>query len=124
MSRLLVLAVALLASGASAQTMYKCVDSRGVTRYSDQPQPGCKGREVNIRGQPPISDTPPSRREEPDEEERDEQRRNKAQAERIREAQPRAKVAGKLVEMPIYAAARRLLESVGRTRPPQRRKGR
>ena len=36
----------------------------------------------------------------------------------------RAKVGGKLVEVPIYAAARRLLESVGRTRPPQRKKER
>ena len=36
----------------------------------------------------------------------------------------RAKVGGKLVEVPIYAAARRLLESAGRTRPRQRRKER
>jgi len=36
----------------------------------------------------------------------------------------RAKVGGKLVEVPIYAAARRLLESAGRTRPQRRKKGR
>ena len=54
------------------------------------------------------------------------------QAERLVEAferaraagRERAKVGGKLVEVPIYAAARRLLESVGRTQPPQRKKGR
>jgi citrate lyase subunit beta/citryl-CoA lyase len=33
----------------------------------------------------------------------------------------RAKVKGKLVEVPIYAAAKRLLESVERTTPPKRR---
>ena len=48
MRRLLVLALVLFASGASAQTIYKCVDARGVTRYTDQPQPGCKGGEVKI----------------------------------------------------------------------------
>ena len=54
------------------------------------------------------------------------------QAERLVEAfeqaraagRERAKVGGKLVEVPIYAAARRLLESVGRTRPPLRKKRR
>ena len=28
--------------------MYKCVDERGVTSYSDKPRPGCKGGEVDI----------------------------------------------------------------------------
>ena len=86
MKRLLVLAVVLFASGASAQTMYKCVDARGVTRYTDQPQPGCKASEVNIQGQPPISDTPPPRRGDAGQEERDYQRR-KADEARIREAE-------------------------------------
>jgi hypothetical protein len=31
------------------------VDAKGVTRYSDKPQPDCPGREVDIRGQAPIS---------------------------------------------------------------------
>jgi hypothetical protein len=35
--------------------MYKCVDERGVTSYSDKPRPGCKGGEVDIRPQAPIS---------------------------------------------------------------------
>jgi hypothetical protein len=42
------------AAGAEAQ-VYKCVDAKGVTRYSDKPQPDCPGREVDIRGQAPIS---------------------------------------------------------------------
>ena len=40
--------------------MYKCVDERGVTTYSDKPRPGCKGGEVDIRPSPPIG-TPGAR---------------------------------------------------------------
>jgi len=35
--------------------MYKCVDERGVTHYTDKPAPGCKGGPVDIRPSPPIS---------------------------------------------------------------------
>lgn len=42
------------AAGAQAQ-VYKCVDARGTTHYSDKPQADCKGVEVDIRGQEPIS---------------------------------------------------------------------
>jgi hypothetical protein len=35
--------------------MYKCVDERGVTHYTDKPLPGCKGGEVDIQGSPPMS---------------------------------------------------------------------
>lgn len=35
--------------------MYKCVDERGVTHYSDKPQPGCKGAKVDIQAIPPVS---------------------------------------------------------------------
>ena len=86
MRPVLVLVVALLASGASAQTMYKCVDARGVTRYTDQPQPGCKGKEVDIQGQPPISGTLSAPKEDFRRDDRDYQRR-KIDEERIREAQ-------------------------------------
>lgn len=51
------LAAALLLLGAfplHAQ-MVKCVDELGVVHYTDKPRPGCKGGEVNIQGQPPIS---------------------------------------------------------------------
>src|SRR6185503_17851589 len=41
---------------ASAQ-MYKCVDERGRITYSDKPRPDCKGgKEVDIRGSPPIGE--------------------------------------------------------------------
>jgi hypothetical protein len=47
---------ALLAASVSAQAqMYKCVDERGVTSYSDSPRAGCKGKEVDIRPIPPVS---------------------------------------------------------------------
>jgi hypothetical protein len=35
--------------------MYKCVDERGVTHYSDKPRPGCKGGKVDIQAIPPVS---------------------------------------------------------------------
>ena len=35
--------------------MYKCVDERGVTYYSDTPRPGCAGGSVDIRPIPPVS---------------------------------------------------------------------
>ena len=50
--KLVVLALVLAAGPVSAQ-MYKCVDAKGVTRYTDSPGAGCK--EVAIRGSPPIS---------------------------------------------------------------------
>jgi hypothetical protein len=37
--------------------MYKCVDERGVTYYSDTPRPGCAGGPVDIRPIPPVSGT-------------------------------------------------------------------
>ena len=45
----------LLAPAVAAAQMYKCVDERGVTTYSDKPRPGCKGGAVDIQGSPPIS---------------------------------------------------------------------
>jgi hypothetical protein len=42
-------------SPAAPAPMYRCVDERGVTHYSDQPRPGCKGSEVDIRSIPPVS---------------------------------------------------------------------
>jgi len=47
---------ALFAASLSAHAqMYKCVDERGVTSYSDKPRPGCKGKEVDIGPIPPVS---------------------------------------------------------------------
>ena len=52
--RLAAAAIIALSGPAYAQ-MYKCVDERGVTHYSDKPRPGCKGGQVNIQGSPPVS---------------------------------------------------------------------
>ena len=48
-------AAALLAVAPAYAQMYKCVDERGVTNYSDKPRPGCKGGPVDIRGSPAVS---------------------------------------------------------------------
>jgi hypothetical protein len=52
--RLLALAILCLAALPAAAQMYKCVDARGVTFYSDKPQPGCKGEKVDIQASPPL----------------------------------------------------------------------
>jgi len=47
---------ALLAAALPAPAqMYKCVDERGVTHYTDKPRPGCKGGQVDIKPIPSIS---------------------------------------------------------------------
>jgi len=57
----LALAVLLLACAPAYAQMYKCVDSRGVTQYSDKPlPPSCKGGEVKIRATPPTGTGGPS----------------------------------------------------------------
>ena len=48
-------ALLLLAASTAAAQMYKCVDERGVTHYTDKPRPGCKGGAVDIRPIPPVS---------------------------------------------------------------------
>ena len=35
--------------------MYKCIDERGVTHYTDKPRPGCKGGAVDIQPISPAS---------------------------------------------------------------------
>ena len=49
------LAIVLLAALPAWAQMYKCVDERGVTHYTDKPRPGCKGGQVDIRASPSIS---------------------------------------------------------------------
>jgi hypothetical protein len=56
--RLILAAALALAAAPAAAQMYKCVDARGVTHYTDKPQPGCKGGPVDIRGSPLISGAP------------------------------------------------------------------
>ncbi len=62
MKRLALLAM-LVPACAGAVPMFKCVDARGVTHYSEKPVPGCKGREVDIQPLPPPSgrEQPPAR---------------------------------------------------------------
>ena len=56
--RTLALTVLLLACAPAYAQMYKCVDARGVTHYSDKPlPPSCKGGAVKIRATPPSSGT-------------------------------------------------------------------
>ena len=54
------LALLVIALPAYAQ-MYKCVDERGATQYTDKPRPGCKP--AAIQGSPPISGEVRSRTE-------------------------------------------------------------
>jgi sRNA-binding protein len=64
--------VALVAAPAAAQ-MYKCVDANGLVSYLDSPRAGCK--EVDIRGQPPISGSVEGKKENFSREEADFRRR-------------------------------------------------
>jgi hypothetical protein len=116
MRRLLVVALALSASSASSQTMYKCVDARGVTRYTDQPQPGCKGGEVKIEAQPPISGklSPP-----PEDARRDEQgfQRRRIAEERGREAEQKAREEQNQRCATLQADLRRLESGLRLVRP-------
>ena len=41
--RVLLLAVLLAAAGPAVAQMFKCVDAKGRTHYTDKPLPGCKG---------------------------------------------------------------------------------
>jgi len=68
------IAAAVSAAPVHAQ-MYKCVDERGATHYTDKPQPRCKGGPVDIRAAPPISGKVEQRQEDLTGAERDFQRR-------------------------------------------------
>ena len=81
---------AALAPAAFAQ-MFKCVDARGVTHYSDKPRPDCKSKEVDIRGQAPISGKIESYGTDVGAAERDFQKR---QQQREQEAQDQTKADG------------------------------
>jgi len=55
---------ALLAAALPAPAqMYKCVDERGVTHYTDKPRPDCKGGQVDIKPIPSISGRTVKRRQ-------------------------------------------------------------
>jgi len=59
LSRLALLLLCVVAAPVQAQ-MYKCVDAKGVTHYTETPVRGCKGREVGIKPQPPIGTPAPA----------------------------------------------------------------
>lgn len=110
------IAALLVAGAADAASMYKCVDARGVTHYSEKPVPGCKGGEVDIRPLPP-----PSGKERPEardlsEQEREFRRRQleRGEAERkaAAEAQARERRCSSLrAELARYHAARRVVQT-------------
>ena len=54
------LAVLLLAAAPAFAQMYKCVDEKGRTQYSDKPGPNCKGGAVQIQAPPPAPAPAPS----------------------------------------------------------------
>ena len=84
-----VLGLVLLAAALPVQAqMYKCRDAKGVVQYSDKPCADGSGKEVDIRGQPPISGKLAPRREDLGRAERDFQRR---QIQREREEQAAAR---------------------------------
>ena len=102
--------------------MYKCVDARGVTQYSDKPCPDGKGKEVDIRGQPPISGKVTPGREDLKAAERDFQRR---EAQRERERQARCQGAMTRSGAAAHQARRAERASAGRAvaASPYRRTG-
>lgn len=69
------LAALLIAAAPAQAQMYKCVDERGVTHYSDKPRPGCVGGAVAIPPLPPVWEGMQPRKEDLKREEREFQRR-------------------------------------------------
>jgi hypothetical protein len=113
MSRLIALALCFLNASVAFAQMYKCVDERGVTQYSDKPRPGCKGGPVDIRGQPPISGDAAPRGEDLKEQEREFQRRQIKRGEEEQKETQRAEAAQKRCEnlrnqMQLYSRSQRV----------------
>ena len=102
----------LLTLPAGAQ-MYKCVDERGVTLYTDKPRPGCKGGEVDIQPIPPVSGKVTPYREDLQAAERDFKRRQ-IQREREeaaaakRDSELRKRCARQKLELERLASVRRM----------------
>ena len=108
----LLFALSLAALPVHAQ-MIKCVDERGVTHYTDKPRPGCKGGEVDIRSQPPISGKVPGGKQDLGAEERDFQRRQnqrgrEEEAEAKRLADDKRRCASLRANLERYSAQRRI----------------
>jgi hypothetical protein len=54
MIRVTLVALLLAASPAAFAQMYKCVDAKGKTQYSDKPLPGCKSTLIKGEAPPPA----------------------------------------------------------------------
>jgi len=113
MSRLIALAMCFLNASAAFAQMYKCVDERGVTQYSDKPRAGCKGGPVDIRSQPSISGDPAPRGEDLKEQEREFQRRQIKRGEEEQQEAQRAEATQKRCEnlrnqMQLYSRSQRV----------------
>jgi hypothetical protein len=113
MSRLTALAMCFLYASLASAQMYKCVDERGVTQYSDKPRPGCKGGPVDIRGQPPISGGAAPQAEDLKQQEREFQRRQIKRGEEEQKAAQRATAQQKHCEnlrnrMQLYSRSQRV----------------
>jgi hypothetical protein len=113
MLRLIALAMCFLNASAAFAQMYKCVDERGVTQYSDKPRPGCKGGPVDIRSQPPISGDAAPRGEDLKEQEREFQRRQIKRGEEEQKEAQRAEATQKRCEtlrnqMQLYSRSQRV----------------
>jgi hypothetical protein len=113
MRSILVLAALVVPIPCAAQ-MYKCVDPRGVTHYSDKPRPGCKGSEVDIRPSPPMGNAAPRSPQDLRQEEADFQRRRIAREGEEEKAAARSaalerRCASMQTELQRLASARRLV---------------
>ena len=111
--RLLLVAFLMVAAQSAGAQMYKCVDERGVTHYSDKPRTGCQGGEVDIAPIPPVSGTVTPYREDLKAAERDFRRRQIArgreeEAEMKRLAQLKQRCASLNLELQRYTNARRI----------------
>jgi hypothetical protein len=113
------LAAALTAASAAQAQMYKCVDERGVTHYSDKPRPGCKGGPVNIKPSPRMSGEPEPRKEDLKREEREFQRRRiergRAEEKEARAAEAQRRRCERLkADVHRYSVARRIYTGDGK----------
>lgn len=59
MIRVTLVALLLAASPAAFAQMYKCVDAKGKTQYSDKPLPGCKATVIKGEAPPPAREKGP-----------------------------------------------------------------
>ena len=116
MRRALLLAALCTAGSAGAAPVYKCVDAKGVTQYSEKPVPGCRGTEVDIQPLPPPSGAERPESRDLAEQERGFKRRQiereEADKKAAAEMQQRAKRCQQVQsELARYANSRRVMQT-------------